>query len=139
MTEMEMMAAMGLPTALGGGGGAAAHPAPQKADPTRCKAAAWADESERPCKQCQRSLSAIMYTPKQWTKAAPCCIDCAFELRMAGLDDGADGGAERVVATTDMTIGVTVNSLGRILTLEHCPGRIVGGAAEAAFHRPTAR
>ena len=100
MTEMEMMAAMGLPTALGGGGGAAAHPAPQKADPTRCKAAAWADESERPCKQCKRSLSAIMYTPKQWTKAAPCCIDCAFELRMAGLDDGADGGAERVVATT---------------------------------------
>ena len=91
LSEMEMMAAMGLPTSLGGK--AVARPASAEAagrrDPTaQCKAAAWADESERTCKRCARSLSAIMYTPKQWTKATPCCIDCSFELRMAG--EGAE-------------------------------------------------
>ena len=58
LSEMEMMAAMGLPTSLGGK--AVARPASAEAagrrDPTaQCKAAAWADESERTCKRCARS------------------------------------------------------------------------------------
>ena len=55
-----------------------------------CRAAAWADVDEKVCKRCERSLGAIMFAPKQWSKRVPCCSDCAFELRVLGDGDDRD-------------------------------------------------
>ena len=92
--ERAMMAAMGLPTSLGGGAPTPAVAAVAAPDATagRCRAAAWADVHEKVCKRCDRSLGAIMYAPKQWSKVRPCCSECALALRM---DGGGDDGDER--------------------------------------------
>ena len=65
-SERDLMAAMGLPTALGP---AAAAPAP-------------ADEpgTQKTCKHCGQARSQSMFVEKQWKKPRPTCVDCAAKL-----------------------------------------------------------
>lgn len=64
--ERELMAAMGLPTAMGPAG--TAPPAPPD------------DGAQKTCKHCGQLLPAISYVAKQRLKARPTCIECAARL-----------------------------------------------------------
>ena len=68
-SERELMAAMGLPTALGGP--AAAAPAAAPAD---------APGTQKTCKHCGQARSQSMFVEKQWKKPRPTCVDCAAKL-----------------------------------------------------------
>ena len=68
-SERELMAAMGLPTALG--------PA---AAPTVSAAPADAPGTQKTCKHCGQALSQSMFVEKQWKKPRPTCVDCAAKL-----------------------------------------------------------
>ena len=65
-SERDLMAAMGLPTALGAG---AAAPAPAEAPGT-----------QKTCKHCGQARSQSMFVEKQWKKPRPTCVDCAAKL-----------------------------------------------------------
>lgn len=66
-TELELMAAMGLPTAMGPAVTAAPAPAPD-------------DGAQKTCKHCGQLLPASSYVAKQRLKARPTCIECAARL-----------------------------------------------------------
>ena len=68
-SERELMAAMGLPTALG--------PA---AAPTVSAAPADAPGTQKTCKHCGQARSQSMFVEKQWKKPRPTCVDCAAKL-----------------------------------------------------------
>ena len=68
-SERELMAAMGLPTALG--------PA---AAPTVSAAPAEAPGTQKTCKHCGQARSQSMFVEKQWKKPRPTCVDCAAKL-----------------------------------------------------------
>ena len=65
-SERDLMAAMGLPTALGP---AAAPTAPAEAPGT-----------QKTCKHCGQARSQSMFVEKQWKKPRPTCVDCAAKL-----------------------------------------------------------
>ena len=69
-SERELMAAMGLPTALGG-------PA---AAPTAAAAPVDAPGTQKTCKHCGQARSQSMFVEKQWKKPRPTCVDCAAKL-----------------------------------------------------------
>ena len=73
-SERDLMAAMGLPTALG----PAAAPTPTAAP----AAAAPTDEpgTQRTCKHCGQARSQSIFVEKQWKKPRPTCVDCAAKL-----------------------------------------------------------
>ena len=68
-SERGLMAAMGLPTALG--------PA---AAPTVSAAPADAPGTQKTCKHCGQARSQSMFVEKQWKKPRPTCVDCAAKL-----------------------------------------------------------
>ena len=68
-SERDLMAAMGLPTALG--------PA---AAPTVSAAPAEAPGTQKTCKHCGQARSQSMFVEKQWKKPRPTCVDCAAKL-----------------------------------------------------------
>ena len=68
-SERDLMAAMGLPTALG--------PA---AAPTVSAAPADAPGTQKTCKHCGQARSQSMFVEKQWKKPRPTCVDCAAKL-----------------------------------------------------------
>ena len=68
-SERELMAAMGLPTALG--------PA---AAPTAAAAPADAPGTQKTCKHCGQARSQSLFVEKQWKKPRPTCVDCAAKL-----------------------------------------------------------
>ena len=69
-SERELMAAMGLPTALGGPAAAStASAAPTDAPGT-----------QKTCKHCGQARSQSMFVEKQWKKPRPTCVDCAAKL-----------------------------------------------------------
>ena len=68
-SERELMAAMGLPTALG--------PA---AAPTVSAAPADEPGTQKTCKHCGQARSQSMFVEKQWKKPRPTCVDCAAKL-----------------------------------------------------------
>ena len=67
--ERDLMAAMGLPTALGPAAAATVSAAP-------------ADEpgTQKTCKHCGQARSQSMFVEKQWKKPRPTCVDCAAKL-----------------------------------------------------------
>ena len=69
-SERDLMAAMGLPTALGG-------PA---AAPTVSAAPADEPGTQKTCKHCGQARSQSMFVEKQWKKPRPTCVDCAAKL-----------------------------------------------------------
>ena len=73
-SERELMAAMGLPTALGPAAAPTASAAPAAAAPT--------DEpgTQKTCKHCGQARSQSMFVEKQWKKPRPTCVDCAAKL-----------------------------------------------------------
>ena len=69
-SERDLMAAMGLPTALGGPAAAStASAAPTDAPGT-----------QKTCKHCGQARSQSMFVEKQWKKPRPTCVDCAAKL-----------------------------------------------------------
>ena len=68
-SERDLMAAMGLPTALG--------PA---AAPTVSAAPADEPGTQKTCKHCGQARSQSMFVEKQWKKPRPTCVDCAAKL-----------------------------------------------------------
>ena len=74
-SERELMAAMGLPTALGPVAAAPAAAAPADAAPAD-------DEpgTQKTCKHCGQARSQSMFVEKQWKKPRPTCVDCAAKL-----------------------------------------------------------
>ena len=68
-SERDLMAAMGLPTALG--------PA---AAPTVSAAPADAPGTQKTCKHCGQARLQSMFVEKQWKKPRPTCVDCASRL-----------------------------------------------------------
>ena len=68
-SERDLMAAMGLPSALG--------PA---AAPTVSAAPADAPGTQKTCKHCGQARSQSMFVEKQWKKPRPTCVDCAAKL-----------------------------------------------------------
>ena len=69
-SERDLMAAMGLPTALGGPAAAS----------TASAAPAEAPGTQKTCKHCGQARSQSMFVEKQWKKPRPTCVDCAAKL-----------------------------------------------------------
>ena len=72
--ERELMAAMGLPTALGPAAAPTAAAAPADAAPAE------APGTQKTCKHCGQARSQSMFVEKQWKKPRPTCVDCAAKL-----------------------------------------------------------
>ena len=73
-SERDLMAAMGLPTALGPAAALTAAPPPADAAP------ADAPGTQKTCKHCGQARSQSMFVEKQWKKPRPTCVDCAAKL-----------------------------------------------------------
>ena len=73
-SERDLMAAMGLPTALG------PTAAPTAASAPVASAPADAPGTQKTCKHCGQARSQSMFVEKQWKKPRPTCVDCAAKL-----------------------------------------------------------
>ena len=73
-SERDLMAAMGLPTALGPAAAPTAAAAPADAAP------ADSPGTQKTCKHCGQARSQSMFVEKQWKKPRPTCVDCAAKL-----------------------------------------------------------
>ena len=73
-SERDLMAAMGLPTALGPAAAPTAAAAPADAAPAE------APGTQKTCKHCGQARSQSMFVEKQWKKPRPTCVDCAAKL-----------------------------------------------------------
>ena len=73
-SERDLMAAMGLPNALGPAAALTAAPPPADAAP------ADAPGTQKTCKHCGQARSQSLFVEKQWKKPRPTCVDCAAKL-----------------------------------------------------------